>query len=185
MAEAAHDVLRPVRLHFHEAAVVEDLADDVHHVIGLVGLVREDGIQRFADAVDGIAAALLWGLLHVVERQQVHEVPGEVDGACVVLCGKVRDAGLRAVGHRSAEVFESHHFVGDRLDDLGSGDEHVRGLVHHDDEVRDGGAIDRATGAGAHDDRNLWDDAAGTDVAEENLCIGPKRCHAFLNASAT
>ncbi len=60
----------------------------------------------------------------------------------------------------------------------------MRSLVHHDDEVGDGGAVDRATGAGAHDDGNLRNDATGTDVAEENLSVGAERGHAFLDASA-
>ena len=184
VAKAAHDVLGPVCLNFHEAAVVEDLTDHVDHVVGLVWFVGKDGLKGFTDPIDGVVCALFRWPLHVVEWEHVHEVPSKVDGAGVIFGGEMRDAGLRAVGHCATEVFEGHDFVGDRFDDLWAGDEHVRRLIDHDDEIRDGRAVHGTASTGAHDHRDLWDDAAGTDVAEENLRIGPQRGHAFLNAGA-
>ena len=87
--------------------------------------------------------------------------------------------------HCSAEVFEGHHFIGDRFDDFWTGDEHVSRLVNHDDKIRDGRRIDCATCAGAHNDRNLWDDPRRTHVSEEDFSITSQRCYAFLNTSPT
>ena len=66
----------------------------------------------------------------------------------------------------------------------GPGDEHVRGLVHHQDEVGDGGRIDGATGARAHDGGDLRHHAGGQHVAQEDVGIAGQRHHAFLDARA-
>ena len=79
--------------------------------------------------------------------------------SCLVGAHVVRDAGLGVVRARAAELLELDVLAGDRLDDVGAGDEHVRGLVDHDDEVGDGGGVDGAAGARAHDQRDLRDDA--------------------------
>jgi hypothetical protein len=41
-------------------------------------------------------------------------------------------AGLGVVGAGAAEVLHRDVLAGDGLDDVGAGDEHVRGLVDHD-----------------------------------------------------
>ncbi len=71
------------------------------------------------------------------------------------------DAGLDHVGVRAAEVFHGDVFAGDGFDDVGAGDEHLGGLVDHDDEVGQGGGVDVAAGGGAHDQGDLRDDAGG------------------------
>ena len=75
-------------------------------------------------------------------------------------------------------------FVGDGLDDVGTGDEHVAGVVHHEDEIGDGGRVDGAAGAGAHDGGDLRDHAAGERVAQEDVGVAGERDDAFLNARA-
>ena len=52
------------------------------------------------------------------------------------------------------------------------------------DEVGDGGRVDRAAGAGAHDGGDLRDDAAGEGVAQEDVGVAGERDDAFLNARA-
>ena len=89
------------------------------------------------------------------------------------------------MGGGAAQIFETDHFVGDRLDDLRPGDEHVSRLVDHDDKVGDGWRIDGTASTRAHDDGNLRDDTRCTNVAEENFSIGAQRCYTFLNPSAT
>ena len=59
-----------------------------------------------------------------------------------------------------------------------------RGLVDHHGEVGDRGGVDRAARARAHDQRDLRDDAAGPDVAEEDLAVEAERDHALLDARA-
>ena len=86
--------------------------------------------------------------------------------------------------HRAAEFFERHVLARHRLHHIGSGDEHVRGLAHHEDEVGHRWRIDGATGTGPEDDRDLRHDARRLHIASEDAAIGGKADHTFLNASA-
>jgi len=51
-----------------------------------------------------------------------------------------------------AELFRRHNLVGHGLHHVGTGDEHVAGVAHHEDEVGHRGRIDIAARARAHDD---------------------------------
>ena len=97
----------------------------------------------------------------------------------------MRDAAGGIVRGRAAQRLLGHVFVSDGFDDVGSGDEHVAGFVHHEDEVGKGGGVDGSSGAGAHDGGDLRDDAARQSIAEENIGIPSKRNDAFLNAGAS
>ena len=84
----------------------------------------------------------------------------------------------------AAEAFGRDGLVGDGLHHVRSGDEHVGGVAHHEDEVGHGGRIDVAAGARTHDDRYLRDDARRQHVALENLGITAERGDALLDARA-
>uniref|UniRef100_A0A6J5ZWW6 Unannotated protein n=1 Tax=freshwater metagenome TaxID=449393 RepID=A0A6J5ZWW6_9ZZZZ len=94
------------------------------------------------------------------------------------------DARLRVVRHCAAELFKADLFAGDRLDHVGPGDEHVRALLDHQDEVCDRGRVDRAAGAGSHDQADLRDHAGAHHVAHEDVAVGAQRNDAFLDSRA-
>ena len=94
------------------------------------------------------------------------------------------DAGLRVVGHRAAELLELDLLAGDRLDHVGAGDEHVRRLLDHEDEVGHGGGVDGAAGARAHDHADLGDHAGALDVADEDVAVAAERDDALLDPGA-
>ena len=71
-----------------------------------------------------------------------------------------------------------------RPDHVGTGDEHVAGLVHHENEVGDGGGIDGPSRTGAQNGGNLRNDAAGQGVAEEDLGVTRQADHALLDPGA-
>ncbi len=96
----------------------------------------------------------------------------------------MRDAGLGVVRHRPAQLLEAHFLAGDRLDHVGARDEHVRGLLDHEDEVGDRGRVDRAARARAHDQADLRDHARALHVAHEHVAIGAERDDALLDARA-
>ena len=93
-------------------------------------------------------------------------------------------AGLGVVGAGAAEVLHRDVLAGDGLDHVGAGDEHVGGAVDHDREVGDRGGVDVPAGAGAHDQRDLRDDAGGVHVAAEDLAVQAERDDALLDAGA-
>ena len=95
---------------------------------------------------------------------------------------EVRHTALGRVGMGASELFLGHILVGDRLDDLRPGHEHVAGAVHHGDEIGDGRAVDGAASAGPHDEADLGDDAAGEGVAQEDVGVAAQGDHALLDA---
>ena len=88
---------------------------------------------------------------------------------------------MRRVGHRAAELLEGDLLAGHRLDHVGTGDEHVRGLLHHEREVGDRGGVDGAAGARPHDHGDLRDHAARADVAFEDEAVAGERRGALLD----
>ena len=128
----------------------------------------------------------------VVGRRVVEVVAGQVgqqrlhvvDRVGLVGAHVVGDTALGVVRPRAAELLELHVLAGDRLDDVRTGDEHVRGLVDHHGEVGDGGGVDGAAGARPHDQRDLRDDARGQHVAPEDLAVEPEGDDALLDARA-
>ena len=92
--------------------------------------------------------------------------------------------GLRVVGHRPAQLLELDLLAGDRLDHLGAGDEHVRGLLDHEDEVGHRRRVDGAARARPHDRRDLRDHPGALDVADEDVAVGAERDDALLDPRA-
>ena len=84
---------------------------------------------------------------------------------------EVSDARSFVVRHSAAELVFRDFLVGDGLDHIWPGDEHVRSLVDHDDEISNRRRIDRAPGAGPHDGGNLWNDSAVQSVAQEDVGV--------------
>ena len=97
---------------------------------------------------------------------------------------EVAHAADRVVRHRSAQRLLGDVLVGHRLDHVGTGDEHVAGVVHHEDEIGDGGRVHRAARARAHDRGDLRHHAARQRIAQEDIGVARQRHHAFLNARA-
>ncbi len=122
--------------------------------------------------------------LEVVLRQERHQVARVLEQRVLVVGRQVGDARLGVVRHRAAQLLERDLLAGDRLDDVGPGDEHVRGLLHHEDEVGDRRRVDRAARAGAHDQADLRDHARAHHVAHEDVAVGAERDDALLDPRA-
>ena len=96
----------------------------------------------------------------------------------------MRDARDGGVGLGPAERLLRHLLVRDRLDDVGTGDEHRRRAPDHQDEVGDGGRVDGSARAGTHDGRDLRDDAGGERVAQEDVGVPGEGGDPFLDPRA-
>ena len=94
------------------------------------------------------------------------------------------DAGLGVVAHRPAQLLELDLLSGHCLDHLGAGDEHVRGLLDHEDEVGHRRRVDGAAGTGTHDQADLGDHSRALHVADEDVAVGPERDDSLLDAGA-
>jgi hypothetical protein len=94
-------------------------------------------------------------------------------------------AGNRTVGVGRADVFHGTDLARNRLDHVGSADEHVRLSANHDQEIHEGGRIGRTTCARTGDHRNLGNQARSRDVVVEHLAVTGEGVHTFLDARAT
>ena len=120
----------------------------------------------------------------VVVGKVAEQCPGVVESIVLVASQVVRDAGLLVVGESAPQLLHADILTRDGLDHVGSGHEHLAGLVDHDDEVGEGGGVDGAARSRAHDDRDLGDDAGCMGVATEDLAVLAQRDHALLDSSA-
>ena len=151
---------------------------------GLFGLSGTIVVELLVRAVGVVAGLHLRRQLEVVLRQERHEVAHVLEAALLVVGGEVRHARLRVVRHRPAELLELDLLARDRLDHVGAGDEHVRGLLDHEDEVGHGRGVDGAARARAHDHRDLRDHAGALHVADEHVAVGAQRDDALLDPRA-
>ena len=94
----------------------------------------------------------------------------------------MRGAGHAHVSVSATQFLLADFLAGDGFDNVRASDEHLGGLVHHDDEVCKSGGVDVPTRAGAHDEGNLGDNAGGLRVAEENLGIQAQGHDTLVNA---
>ena len=108
----------------------------------------------------------------------------EIDEIVFVGCHQMRHAAAGGMRGRAAELFERNVLSGDRLDDLGTRDEHLRDPFGHDDEIGDRGRVDGAARARPGDQADLRNHAARHHVAPEDLGISAERNDALLNARA-
>ena len=171
-------------MNFKEITVVHHRANEVFHVVGAHGIVRHDGIQYRIHTARIITRGGNGRIFHVVVGEEAQELFDLIDGVRIAFAGKVRHAALGVVGHGAAQLLLGHHLTQNRLDHIGSGDEHVAGLLHHENEIGHGRGIHRSTGARSHDGGNLRDHAGSDGIAVENLAVAGERIDTFLDAGA-
>ena len=183
--EADDDVRRVVPVHLEEVPVVGDRVDDVVHVVRLVRRGRHERVERGVLAIGGIVGGHPRRVVEVVARAGSRSSSRMSARHSRSFSAAKCATPLRCVvRHRAAEVLLGHVLVGHRLDDVGPGDEHVAGALHHDVEVGDRRRVDRAAGAGPHDGGDLRHHARGQRVAQEDVGVAAQRHDAFLDARA-
>ena len=132
----------------------------------------------------GSLGGAAWRRIEIVRRQEAKELAQHGEALLIVVRKEVRDAGNFVVRGCAAQLFLRNLFVRDRADDIRAGDEHVGGLVDHEDEISDGRRIDRPACAGSHDSGELRNDTRGKRVAQENIRVACERDDALLDAGA-
>ncbi|CAM5708975.1 hypothetical protein SGLAM104S_03405 [Streptomyces glaucescens] len=166
--QRAHHVAGPGLVDLEVVAVVDDLLDHPAHVVGLLGVGRDQRRQCLGAAVGGVVGPDGGGQFAVVlgeQREQVADV-GQAFGLVVV--GEAGDAGEGGVHVGAAEAVVGDLLAGDGLDDVRARDEHLGGAAHHEHEVGQRGGVGGAARARAEDDADLRDDAGGAGVAAED-----------------
>ena len=145
-AKADDDVGCERALDVQKLAVVHDALDDIEHVIGARGLLRNDRAEGLVDSLRVIALVGDRWVVQVVEREVAEEEPDGLHALFLGIQREVRHAGELRMRVRAAELLVRDLFPGDGLDDVRSGDEHLRDAPHHEREIGDGRGVDRASG---------------------------------------
>jgi hypothetical protein len=167
-----------------ELAAVDDVADDLGHVVGQVRAGREDVAQLGAEPVGVVTEILDRRLLEVVGRKERQQEPDVVEARLLVGGDERGDSRLGGVAHRAAEFLQGDVFAGHRLHDVRAGDEHVARLADHEDEVGHRRAVHGAARTGPENHRDLRDDARRQHVAVEDAAVGGEADHTLLDAGA-
>ena len=183
-AETGDDVAREGFADLEEVALVRDFVDQLFHVVRLVRIFRHQRVEAHLRALRRVVGRPMRRLLAVVERQEIEEAAQLFDGDDIVLECAIRHGGFGGVHFGAAQLFGRHVFLRHRLHNIGTGDEHVGRVLHHEDEVCHGGRIDVAARARAHDHGNLRHHAGRQHVALEHFAITGERGDAFLDARA-
>ena len=185
VGESHQDVAGEVGMYFKELAVIYDALDDSVHVVGLVGAVGNDFVQRIVGPAGRILGRTLRGGLQVVLGQEGEQLLDHGDAFPFVIGGEMGNAAPGSVDGGSAQVFLGDGLAGDLLDDAGARQEHVGRVFHHQGEVGQGGGVNGSAGAGTEHAADLGDDAGGQDVALEDLAIARQGVDPFLDPGAS
>ncbi len=179
-----HDVAGERFRELEEVALVHDFQDQLLDVVGLVGIFGHQRVERGLFTLGLIERRPLRNAGGKIRRQKIDQPAHLQQTFDVVVVGAVGDGRFGGVHGGAAELFGGDDLVGHRLHHVGPGDEHVAGVAHHEDEIGHCRRIDIAAGTGAHDHRNLRNDAGGDHIALEHLAVTAERGDAFLDAGA-
>ena len=179
-----HHVGGEVLVDLQELFIVDDLVDDLPHVVGPVGVVGQQVAQVGLPAVRRVVGGFQGAVLQVVAGQKTQKVAHLVDAFLFSLVDKVGHAAAGGMGCRAAQFLVGHLFTGDRLDHLGAGDVHLAGALDHEHEIGDGRGVYRAAGRRPNDHRYLGNDARVHGVAQKDVAVGGQAIDAFLDAGA-
>ena len=81
----------------------------------------------------------------------------------------------------AAQLLEVHLLAGGHPHHLGTGDEHVSNLAHHEDEIGDCRGVDSTAGTGAGNHRELGHHPAAANVAIEDVGVPGQRDDPLLD----
>ena len=157
------------------------------HVVRLVGAVGNDVEQPLFAPVHRViqlGGSAARRLVEVVTREIADQLAHRRQRLGLGRVDEMGHAGNAAVYVGAAQLLEAHVLVGDRLHHVGASHEHVADAADHEDEIGDGGTVDRTARAGPEDDRDLGNDARGEGVAQEDVGVAAERGDSLLDASA-
>ena len=125
-------------VHLEEVTVVYDASDNGVHVISLVDVLRNEGVERLVNSADRIVGRNDRGYLHVVLREEGEELLDGSDGFGLIVGCEMCNAALGSVNIRTTEVLLADDLSGHALHNGWSGEEHVGGILHHEGEIGEG-----------------------------------------------
>ena len=148
-----------LRLYLPELIIVRDLVHDFLDVVRLVGVIRNQRVERHLHTVGFVRRWSVWRLLAVIRGQIVYEASHHEQGFNVIFVGAIAHTRFGRMRDGAAKFFGGDNFVRDGFHDVGSGHEHVRRVFDHENKVGHCRRVNGTTCARPHDDGNLRHDA--------------------------
>jgi len=142
LTEAGDDVLCILGHQLVEVIAIDDVLDDELHVVGLVGVKRNDIVKESAVglvATIGFSPYLMGSLILVGLRQVSHELSCALDGLNIVVEGAMTHTRDLTVHLSSSKFLLGDGLLSDSLDYIGSSNEHIRGDLNHESEISECG----------------------------------------------
>ena len=134
-AESNDDVGGEFFLDLEEITIVDRGQDDVLHIVGFVGIGRDDGVELFGAALRRVRAGLHGRIFHIVLRQKGDQLPNIGDGIGSSFGGEIGNSAARGMHVSATQFLYRNVFMGDRLDHFGTGQKHIGVVLHHDHEI--------------------------------------------------
>src|SRR5262245_46605379 len=97
----------------------------------------------------------------------------------------MRNSATTVMGFSATQFLHCHFFIGDCADHFWTSNEHVTGILDHENEIGHSWGVDCPTGARSHDGRNLRHDPRGEYITEKDFRVASETSYAFLDACAT
>ena len=182
--EADDDVAREGGVHFEQFAVVDEATNDGLHVDRFRRVRRDQVVDALIRNAFDRRREVVRGVFGVVRRQEGQQMLDQGDGVLVVFGDEVGVAADRGVHFGAADFGHGRGAAGDGLDDFRTGEEHLRVLARHDDEVHQRRRVGGTASTGAADDGDLGDDAGEQDVGVEDVAVTGEGVNAFLDTGA-
>lgn len=89
------------------------------------------------------------------------------------------------MGNGSAQFLKTDIFTSDGANDFRPGDKHIAFVFDHDSKVGHSRTVNRSSGTGSIDDRDLRNDSGAGHIAIKNVGIAGQGANTFLNAGTT
>ena len=125
-------------MNLEKFTIIDDLQHHLAHVIGHVGVVRDDLVKHRRRAVDRFMTGDCRCPFTVRQRQEGHQRARLHQHFNVVLERAMRHAGDAAMHLGAAKLLGCQILMRDGFDDIGPGDEHIARSLDHEDEVGNG-----------------------------------------------
>ena len=158
-------------MYFEEFALVYDCFDYFQHIVRQIGIIRNQAVQFVFQTIDRVVAYHHRRFFEVVGRQIRKQITDQRNTFFFVFYHKMRNARFGRVNFCTSQVFCTDIFAGNGFYHLRSGNEHVRTLIGHQDEIGQGRRVYGSTGTGAENSGYLWNNPGSQDVTLENFSI--------------
>ena len=179
--EAHNDILGIIGLHFKKLTIVHYRSDNFVHVIRLIRIVRNDFIEEILQTVNRVGTFHPWCFLHVVLRNITDKGTDHLHGLFFRFGREVRHTRLRGMHARASQVFLRHILASHRLHDFRTGQEHIRGILHHQNKIRQGRRIYGTARTRPENTGNLGNHTRCLNVTLEDIGITTQGVDTFLN----